>query len=71
MALSIEDVTRVMGMKDREIIDWYEVEDGTLVVTKEGAQTLIEPGGSIVAIGRDERRPIPTKGGRAASSAKK
>jgi len=45
MTLSIEDAAKAMSMKSASIADIYDVADGTLVVTSEGAQTLIDADG--------------------------
>lgn len=59
--LSLEDVIAIMGMKDREIVDWFDVDSGTLVVTREGAQTLIAPDRTTAPV--SPAGPVPAKGG--------
>lgn len=44
MTLSREDVARITSMPERSISHVFDVADGTLVVTEEGAQTLIVDG---------------------------
>lgn len=59
MALDEDEVLRIMSLKRSQIDDWYDVEDGTLVVTTEGAQTLIADDGTTSAV--DPRRALPTR----------
>lgn len=44
--MDINDVARIMSMKPDSIAAVHQVADGTLVVTREGAQTLILADGS-------------------------
>lgn len=55
------DATEVqarMGMKPPEIVSWHDMDDGVLVVTREGAQTLLLPDGGLRMV--DPRRDLPS-----------
>lgn len=50
MIHSLDDVSRIMGMKASEITTFVNIPEGTLVTTREGAQTLIRPDRSTVPV---------------------
>ena len=59
--LTEAQVCQAMSMKASQITNWYEMDEGTLVVTSEGAQTLIHEDGSTSPV--FPRVAVPSKGG--------
>ena len=55
--MELDDIAALMGMKPASIADVYEVDDGLLVVTSEGAQTLVADGRCSAVY---PRRELPT-----------
>lgn len=50
MTLSHDEAARLMSMKVDSIAEVHDVADGTLVITSEGAQTLIDATGRCSAV---------------------